>query len=319
MSSSVLTGELSKSTGLRVIVHPLVLLSVVDHYHRDAKDTKKRVVGVLLGSKNGNLIDITNSFALPFEEDLKNPSVWFLDHNYLENMYRMFRKVNNGEEIVGLYSSGPKIKENDLKLTGLIGRFSEVDPVFVIIDVRPNVEGLPTAAYEVVEEVEGEGKEIRKVFKHLPASIEAEEAEGVGVEHLVRDINDPSTSTLARRIRQKTSSLSSLVGKLTEIRTYLENVLADRLPMNNQILSNLQDIMNLLPNLNVDELVKSMMIKTNDYYLVMYVSSLVRTVIALHELLANKIKYKDLDEILDKAVVGGNNKEKEKEVSSSAA
>ena len=33
------------------IVHPLVLLSATDHYMRVAKDTKKRVVGVLLGSK----------------------------------------------------------------------------------------------------------------------------------------------------------------------------------------------------------------------------------------------------------------------------
>ena len=32
-----------------IIVHPIVLLSVVDHYNRVAKDTRKRVVGVLLG------------------------------------------------------------------------------------------------------------------------------------------------------------------------------------------------------------------------------------------------------------------------------
>ena len=31
------------------VVHPLVLLSVVDHYNRVARGTKKRVVGVLLG------------------------------------------------------------------------------------------------------------------------------------------------------------------------------------------------------------------------------------------------------------------------------
>jgi hypothetical protein len=34
-----------------VIVHPLVLLSATDHYMRVAKDTSKRVVGVLLGAK----------------------------------------------------------------------------------------------------------------------------------------------------------------------------------------------------------------------------------------------------------------------------
>lgn len=81
--------------GLEVVVHPLVLLSVVDHYNRVAKDTRKRVVGVLLGSRSRSKVDISNSFAVPFEEDLNNPNVWFLDHNYLESMYWMFKKVNS--------------------------------------------------------------------------------------------------------------------------------------------------------------------------------------------------------------------------------
>lgn len=47
----------------QVRVHPLVLLSVVDHYNRIAKDTKKRVVGVLLGESRKGIIEATNSFA----------------------------------------------------------------------------------------------------------------------------------------------------------------------------------------------------------------------------------------------------------------
>ena len=78
-----------------VVIHPLVLLSVTDHYNREAKDTRKRVVGVLLGSRTKNRVDITNSFAVPFEEDLSNPTVWFLDHSFLESMFRMFKKVNS--------------------------------------------------------------------------------------------------------------------------------------------------------------------------------------------------------------------------------
>lgn len=31
---------------------------------------------------------------VPFDEDDKDDSVWFLDHDYLENMYGMFKKVN---------------------------------------------------------------------------------------------------------------------------------------------------------------------------------------------------------------------------------
>ena len=56
-----------------MVVHPLVLLSVVDHYNRVAKDTRKRVVGVLLGETYKGRTDITNSFAGLL---LKSPPLW---------------------------------------------------------------------------------------------------------------------------------------------------------------------------------------------------------------------------------------------------
>lgn len=31
---------------------------------------------------------------MPFEEDEKDPRTWFLDHNYIEAMNDMFKKVN---------------------------------------------------------------------------------------------------------------------------------------------------------------------------------------------------------------------------------
>lgn len=48
----------------KVVVHPLVLLSVVDHFNRMHKiGHSRRVVGVLLGSQKGSSLDISNSFA----------------------------------------------------------------------------------------------------------------------------------------------------------------------------------------------------------------------------------------------------------------
>lgn len=41
-----------------------------------------------------NLTRHVSFFVVPFDEDEKDPSVWFLDHDYLENMYGMFKKVN---------------------------------------------------------------------------------------------------------------------------------------------------------------------------------------------------------------------------------
>ena len=77
------------------MVHPLVLLSVTDHHARAVpRGSNKRVVGILLGQDNGTTINVANSFGVPFEEDEKDTTTWFLDHNYIEGMWEMFKKVN---------------------------------------------------------------------------------------------------------------------------------------------------------------------------------------------------------------------------------
>jgi len=57
----------------------------------------------------------------------------------------------------------------------------------------------------------------------------------------------------------------------------------------------LQDIFNFLPNLNVDELVRSFAVKTNDTMVVIYLSSLIRSIIALHNLINNKLTNRDAE------------------------
>ena len=73
-----------------------MLLSVADHHARSAirSQNNKRVVGVLLGQDLGKTVNVANSFAIPFEEDEKDSKTWFLDHNYIEGMWEMFKKVN---------------------------------------------------------------------------------------------------------------------------------------------------------------------------------------------------------------------------------
>jgi len=78
-ASAADSGKKASSSGspgggiVDVTIHPLVLLSAADHYHRVARGTRKRVVGVLLGGVVRGSADVTNSFAVPFEEDSRNP------------------------------------------------------------------------------------------------------------------------------------------------------------------------------------------------------------------------------------------------------
>mmetsp|Transcript_24639 Transcript_24639/g.59934 ORF Transcript_24639/g.59934 Transcript_24639/m.59934 type:complete len:299 (-) Transcript_24639:210-1106(-) len=276
-----------------VVVNPIVLLGVVDHYNRTCKDTKKRAVGLLLGSVTKGRVACTNSFALPFEEDEKDASVWFLDHTYLETMFAMFRKVNAREKIVGWYSTGPKIRPADLDVHALVQNYCP-NPAFVIIDVKPKELGLPTEAYYSVMEPK-EDSSVSRTFQHLTSEITAEDAEEVGVGHLLRDIKDSSTSNLTADVTGKMAAVRSLTARLRELQAYLAAVAEGRLPVNNEVMYNMQNIFNLLPSFDVEETVRSFAVKTNDMTLVMYLSSLIRSVVALHNLIDNKIVLRDAE------------------------
>ncbi len=183
----------------------------------------------------------------------------------------------------------------------------------VIIDVKPKELGIPIEAYHAVEEIL-DGKQQQWTFKHVPSEIGALEAEEVGVEHLLRDVKDTTISTLANQVTQKLSSLKGLSARLLEIQRYLQNVHSGRMPVNNRVIYQLQDVFNLLPNFNTEKLVGAFAIKTNDMMLSIYVSSMIRSVVALHNLIDNKLqnKAKEMQADSEKAQA-----DKEKEVENS--
>merc|ERR1711998_20860 len=295
MGDLVFTGMSSTaaSHGLTtVVVHPLVLLSTVDHYSRSGGGPRKRVVGVLLGDVSKGVVNVTNSFAVPFDEDDKHPGTWFVDHDYLETMYEMFRKVAAKEKIIGWYSTGPKIKPVDIEIHDLFRKYTP-NPVYVVIDVKGASVGNTTEAYVALEEEKEDGTSSVYTFHHVPSEIGAEEAEEIGVEHLLRDIKHANASTLAQQVGTKLNAMKGLHSRLQDVTKYLENVISKKLPVNNEIVGMIQDIFNLLPNLSIEEMVKAFAVKTNDMAMVIYVSSMVRSIIALHNMINNKIENKN--------------------------
>lgn len=277
----------------KVVVHPLVLLSVVDHFNRMKQvGNTKRVVGLLLGSSRNKILDISNSFAVPFDEEDKDKDVWFFDHEYLENMYAMFKKVNARETVVGWYHTGPRLHRNDIAINDLIKGYNP-NAVLVIINAEPPELGLPTEAYYSVEEIHDDGSPTSKTFEHLPSEIGAEEAEEVGVEHLLRDIRNITVGSLSQQLSNQLNGLKGFYTSLSDIQSYLDRVAKKELPINHQIVYQLQDIFNLLPEINMPEFVKATYVKTNDQSLVVYLAAKIRSVIALHNLINNKIQNKE--------------------------
>lgn len=104
----------------------------------------------------------------------------------------------------------------------------------------------------------------------------------------MRDIKDSTTTTLATRVSEQLSSLRGLSSRLTEIQRYLLDVSKGTTPVNHQIVYFLQDALNLLPDLSDPALTTGFASSSNDALLVVYLSGLLRAVIALHALVDNK-------------------------------
>jgi 26S proteasome regulatory subunit N8 len=179
--------------------------------------------------------------------------------------------------------------------------------------------GIPTDAYFAIEEIKDDGTQTSETFVHIPSLIEAEEAEEIGVEHLLRDLKE-STGDLATRITSQLESLRGLESRLREVAAYLGKVLSEELPINHTILEVLQDVFNLLPNLSptpetggVGDLERSFRVKTNDQLMCIYLSSMIRAVLALHDLIDSGIDGKERKEEKKDEKEKEKKEEKEKE------
>merc|ERR1711972_851754 len=65
---------------------------------------------------------------------------------------------------------------------------------------------------------------------------------------------------------------------------------------NQEITHQLQEIFNLLPDQDSEELVRAFAVETNDMMLALYLGSMLRSTVTLHNLINNKIKNKKAKE-----------------------
>lgn len=271
-----------------VAVHPTVTLSIVDHYCRVAKDTKKRVVGVLLGEQIDGRTHATNSFAVPFEEDLRDPTLWYLDHNYLECMASMFSKINKQEQIIGWYSTGVHTKPADLEINELFRRFTP-HPMYLLVNVYPgtNKEDFPFNVY-MSDDKPSNDNMFRKIFVHVNSGTAQFEAEEVAVEHLLRDLEHSTHSGRSLKVADRLAALKCLKRNLDDIALYLQQVLDGSLPMHPCVFNNIQNIFNSMSDNSKRELIEAFDEEINASMVSVYVGSMIRGILALHDLIRNR-------------------------------
>lgn len=216
-------------------------------------------------------------------------------------MNELSKKVNARERPVGWYHTGPKMRASDLEINEIFRKYcTHLCPTLLIVDPLASEDriGLPFDAFASIDQLAEEGgsagnsssSKNQKVFVHLPSLVEAEEAEEIGVEHLLRDVKDNAVTDLSTKINNKLDSLRALQQQLSSIESYLQAVQTGKLARNPTILYRLQEIFNLLPDVHSLEARKALTVANNDQSMMIFAGSVIRSVIALHELVNNKIE-----------------------------
>ncbi|GAB4837238.1 hypothetical protein Ancab_002141 [Ancistrocladus abbreviatus] len=211
----------------KVIIRPHVIQGVLNQYCSRAvtcTGSSARLVGVLLGisSSNGAIVNVTDSYAVPFQEDEHDPRLWVLDQNFHESKYSMFRRINAKEHLVGWYSTGANLQENDSEIHKLFD-VSVPNPILVKINVQPKEREEPTKAYYAVKDIE---KKSHKVFVHVPSEIGALYAEEVGKGHLQINVEDTTNTPT-------TEGTSNLLPSLNLSRATEDDLLSAEPPKDN--------------------------------------------------------------------------------------
>mmetsp|Transcript_13393 Transcript_13393/g.38562 ORF Transcript_13393/g.38562 Transcript_13393/m.38562 type:complete len:335 (+) Transcript_13393:138-1142(+) len=207
---AILLAESSTDAVTEVIVHPMVLLHVLDHHTR-RQQSSGRVIGTLLGRRDGRKVEVTNCFAVPHAEQGEAVAI---GKDFNKQMLELHLKANKKEVVVGWYASAASgivvpgaeddkdeaekqdDEEEEETVPGLIadtsslihdfyaGETEEGDPIHLVVDTRLIADTISVRAYRSTP-VTLQGEALANLFHELRLGMTCSEAETLALEKIV--------------------------------------------------------------------------------------------------------------------------------------
>jgi len=284
VSGSVVERE---GTGaLNLMLHPLVIINISDHWTRMKVQSKKpnpRVIGALVGIQTGRNLEIFNSFELPYE--VKDNNI-IVKAEYLIKKSEQFKKVFKDYEFMGWYSTGTGVFPADMEIHKQISEFNE-NPLYLQLNpiIATAQRDLPIGIFEselrMVEDTP------TQLFVKVPYKIETGEAERISVDHIARitPSGGGTGSALVSHMTAVHNAISMLNQRIKILYAFIEASKSGKIPMDHSLLRRIQSLVNQLPAIDTAQFQQEFINEYNDALLITYLASMTKGANTINEMI----------------------------------
>lgn len=270
---------------LEVIVHPVVLLQVLDHHTR-RQDDNGRVIGTLLGKVHGSTVEVTNCFAVPHAERGEEVAI---GKDFNKTMLDLHLRCNRKEVVVGWYASAASGGETTPELvtdtSSLIHEFyageAEGDPVHLVVDTKLEKDALPIRAFKS-EPVIVQGEPVGNLFHELSLSLKSSEPESICVKEMM-DVKEDSALVETNSSEGLKTSMRRLHDLLGQAQTYVDQVVDGKTPPDTDTGRKIADALATISRISPSTMDAIFHDSLQDMLMVSYLSKLTRTQMEIAE------------------------------------
>ena len=234
----LLSTHKAADSGLRILLHPLVLLTISDYITRHTlRRHQGPVVGALLGQQNGREISLEHAFECEVVEEIGGDMI--LHDSWFKDRLQQYKDVHKSPalDLVGWFTTAPASGPQPHHIPvhrQIIHNYNE-SAVFLTFHPWAVLEGavknkkLPLSIYESLYEhdgttaqaggdgdktmhVDGEEGPLNLRFRELPYSVETGEAEMISVDFVAKGLGNATAVDATTKKSAKGQASQAPVG-----------------------------------------------------------------------------------------------------------
>jgi translation initiation factor 3 subunit F len=277
-----------------VKVHPTVVFSILNHFSRRS-DLGTRVIGTLLGKKNGNEIEITNCFGEPFVEEVDKIEIK-TNPEYHKQMYNAHLLINKQEVIVGWYSTTSPNGALITNTSSVINTFyakqcGDELPIHIVVDSTLAGDSMSVRAF-VAKPIELGDATYADMFEETKVEVVMSSAETTALYHMMTNEEGTGMQSWDRAATVSgipsdrdsvVTSVEQLLGSIDDISAYVDGVLAGTAPAIPSVGVDIAHALASLQTYKQEETAAQLQSKVQDMLMVAYLSTLTKTQLKISE------------------------------------